>query len=192
MVRFIIYLSFVLFLLYLLFTFQYGQIYYKVPESHFKSTERIYIPIWLDLLLLESPLVRPIVVYLHSNMVRFIIIGIPIGSPNSCLFTFQYGQIYYKTILQQGFHSNNYLHSNMVRFIIFSPPPLSVYVLHLHSNMVRFIIMMKIALNTIYREFTFQYGQIYYFTGKSFWTVFSKIYIPIWLDLLYKKLDYQK
>ena len=32
------------------FTFQYGQIYYEVPEFNFESTETIYIPIWLDLL----------------------------------------------------------------------------------------------------------------------------------------------
>ena len=29
--------------------------------------------------------------YLHSNMVRFIIIGIAMGVPRTCLFTFQYG-----------------------------------------------------------------------------------------------------
>ena len=38
-------------------------------------------------------------------------------------------------------------------------------------------------------SFTFQYGQIYYAIALPMTVINSLIYIPIWLDLLYMKLD---
>ena len=51
----------------------------------------IYIPIWLDLLLLHPQELVLLSRYLHSNMVRFIIWSILPGVPNLLRFTFQYG-----------------------------------------------------------------------------------------------------
>ena len=56
------------------FTFQYGQIYYTMLLKEKWQTQKIYIPIWLDLLFLLRKKKRPPKLYLHSNMVRFIII----------------------------------------------------------------------------------------------------------------------
>ena len=51
----------------------------------------IYIPIWLDLLLLGIRKCRRTIKYLHSNMVRFIINAEQYyGNPQGT-FTFQYG-----------------------------------------------------------------------------------------------------
>ncbi len=55
------------------FTFQYGQIYYKIILRH------------------RSQGVKN----LHSNMVRFIIMYIKPNTTYGGQFTFQYGQIYY-------------------------------------------------------------------------------------------------
>ena len=79
----------------LVFTFQYGQIYYPSHPKITKPGELIYIPIWLDLLLIFRQCYFLSSYYLHSNMVRFII-----GLHESFIslktkFTFQYGQIYY-------------------------------------------------------------------------------------------------
>ena len=57
----------------IIFTFQYGQIYYL---SYFH-------------------LIYPLELHLHSNMVRFIIEFDKNLTINSMIFTFQYGQIYY-------------------------------------------------------------------------------------------------
>ena len=58
-------------------------------------------------------------------------------------------------------------------------------VCNLHSNMVRFIIYFSNARKSKAYKFTFQYGQIYYIKKISELINISKIYIPIWLDLLY-------
>ena len=52
---------------------------------------KIYIPIWLDLLShgVKTTLLR--LTYLHSNMVRFIILKSLYDFPLPILFTFQYG-----------------------------------------------------------------------------------------------------
>ena len=74
-------------------------------------------------------------------MVRFII---RLSQPNlsmSDLFTFQYGQIYYREDNAVRRRAYDYLHSNMVRFIIDTS---------------------SVAMGNTF-EFTFQYGQIYYF-----------------------------
>ena len=56
------------------------------------------------------------------------------------VFTFQYGQIYYKSITTFGVFGKMDLHSNMVRFIMILIQP----------------------IDTSLSTFTFQYGQIYY------------------------------
>ena len=100
------------------FRFQYGQIYYRRTTSIRSHNNRIYIPIWLDLLLegITSP--QELLENLHSNMVRFIIrlkfrlilkpnsIYIPIWL--DLLFIFMLNEV----------PPIRYLHSNMVRFIM--------------------------------------------------------------------------
>ena len=101
MVRFIILSSHSAFAMPDIFTFQYGQIYYfRCNDIHYISSE-IYIPIWLDLLLILLCLVRHKLCYLHSNMVRFIISIEEQYEAFKRAFTFQYGQIYY-TIRTNG------------------------------------------------------------------------------------------
>ena len=56
---------------------------------------------------------------------------------------------------------------------------------NLHSNMVRFIMRLSSLLFYNRNIFTFQYGQIYYFVYFYFSIDCVKIYIPIWLDLLF-------
>ena len=51
----------------------------------------IYIPIWLDLLLLYLPALIAHYIYLHSNMVRFIILKNKDIVKMAERFTFQYG-----------------------------------------------------------------------------------------------------
>ena len=140
MVRFIISLQFLKVYGQQIFTFQYGQIYYKNMKKRLPIGTNIYIPIWLDLLLIQhyrfldcllylhSNMVRFIIhIYtklfsmegnLHSNMVRFIIYFILYITNQNKKFTFQYGQIYYFFDYYMLVHSDSDLHSNMVRFII--------------------------------------------------------------------------
>ena len=117
-------------------------------------------------------------------MVRFIMDFLE--NPVNCIppFTFQYGQIYYARDYRFFFISK----------IIYIPIWLDLLFLylylvhrklfHLHSNMVRFIIRTSDRLNSDILTFTFQYGQIYYSISQSSNDVVSRIYIPIWLDLL--------
>ena len=77
------------------FTFQYGQIYYELQTHALPLQTKIYIPIWLDLLLKEFLMASARTPNLHSNMVRFIIGMAIIKNTNAAEFTFQYGQIYY-------------------------------------------------------------------------------------------------
>ena len=55
------------------FTFQYGQIYYRLIIVYQGKGIRIYIPIWLDLLSNTNNKIDEEELDLHSNMVRFII-----------------------------------------------------------------------------------------------------------------------
>ena len=55
------------------FTFQYGQIYYIANQVQNAKNDKVYIPIWLDLLLGEGCKTFTEIKSLHSNMVRFII-----------------------------------------------------------------------------------------------------------------------
>ena len=56
-----------------LFTFQYGQIYYINQNAYDANVWKIYIPIWLDLLCMLIDIALILLINLHSNMVRFII-----------------------------------------------------------------------------------------------------------------------
>ena len=125
------------------FTFQYGQIYYNWTEARFFSIDPIYIPIWLDLLLLHIDQIPLLCLHLHSNMVRFIIHSFPSPLDHFVKFTFQYGQIYYNV------HKTKY----NIR-ITFTFQYGQIYYLiwirrihkrscNLHSNMVRFIMGMS-------------------------------------------------
>ena len=73
MVRFIIEKREQIYKQYKEFTFQYGQIYYVDSSTALMTESTIYIPIWLDLLLIFCIFDFLNFVYLHSNMVRFII-----------------------------------------------------------------------------------------------------------------------
>ena len=52
--------------------------------------------------------------------------------------------------------------------------------------MVRFIIDEASIQSVYYTIFTFQYGQIYYYHKRDMKAETTAIYIPIWLDLLYR------
>ena len=77
------------------FTFQYGYIYYPFVKWSIGLGKNIYIPIWLYLLCIRDIYRYILDLYLHSNMVIFIIIAYTTGYTNKKLFTFQYGYIYY-------------------------------------------------------------------------------------------------
>ena len=95
-------------------------------------------------------------------MVRVIITDLEKLNVIEETFTFQYGQIYY------------YMErKNLIGLC-----------LNLHSNMVRFIIGVQAFDDAVRTRFTFQYGQIYYPFRKFSRGLGSRIYIPIWLDLL--------
>ena len=123
-----------------LFTFQYGQIYYSKDTKQTKHFKTIYIPIWLDLLSIQDKSIYLQQKHLHSNMVRFII------SPPFILIPTSF-PIYipiWLDLLFQNLHIIALLHK------------------YLHSNMVRFIIEKDENNKVSGKEFTFQYGQIYY------------------------------
>ena len=95
-------------------------------------------------------------------MVRFIIFYNAEDYTLICLFTFQYGQIYYNNYKEEQKEIKTDLHSNMVRFII------DLSQEHIFTA----------------EAFTFQYGQIYYNNQLKTKDNLYNIYIPIWLDLL--------
>ena len=118
MVRFIICASPITCSIPLSFTFQYGQIYYPFVKWSVGLGKSIYIPIWLDLLFICRLFNSFWYSYLHSNMVRFIILLNKNTINFNNAFTFQYGQIYYKYGKLKRVINRDNLHSNMVRFII--------------------------------------------------------------------------
>ena len=122
------------------FTFQYGQIYYQKKMSQTLFFLRIYIPIWLDLLSIYMIHNVYVAAYLHSNMVRFIIIK---NISNNIIMRYIYIPIWLDLLLL---------------CLIF----LCILRIHLHSNMVRFIIRYYNENIIWMGRFTFQYGQIYY------------------------------
>ena len=127
-----------------LFTFHYGQIYYKRKSRSRRRTLKIYIPLWLDLLFRFILKLELKMKNLHSTMVRFII---PIRS-------------------SRKFIKSN-LHSTMVRFIIFIPIQKKKRRANLHSTMVRFIMRVQKSNAGLTFRFTFHYGQIYYYDCKQ-------------------------
>ena len=145
------------------FTFQYGQIYYKVRAVVKGIGDKIYIPIWLDLLSEGIESKMKYFIDLHSNMVRFIMIDLLNDYDKAIEFTFQYGQIYYShvrlfrigdTIFTFQYGQIYYLfclvHGVKI-ILIYIPIWLDLlylqqlhdqlYYPNLHSNMVRFIII---------------------------------------------------
>ena len=147
------------------FTFQYGQIYY-FPFCHFLVLNYfIYIPIWLDLLCLLLTDLRLSNCHLHSNMVRFII-------EKTTQYKEELQTIYIPIWLDLLFTVCPFLSYSAFIFT-FQYGQIYYYESHrilqrilqdLHSNMVRFIIF-------------------YFVIGKAW---IYCIYIPIWLDLLFK------
>ena len=109
-------------------------------------------------------------------MVRFIIIHINKQQNMSKKFTFQYGQIYYRFLSVFYF----------VKYQIYIPIWLDLLcilgilfllmLLHLHSNMVRFIMKQSELHVRQNSRFTFQYGQIYYYS-LSLLTHILEIYL---------------
>ena len=95
-------------------------------------------------------------------MVIFIMTMDEIRATRCKEFTFQYGYIYYRFVVDNR----------------------SLRHLYLHSNMVIFIILQKPALHALVTWFTFQYGYIYYYNTLAATRPGSLIYIPIWLYLL--------
>ena len=144
------------------FTFQYGQIYYSIHIAYPLSILIIYIPIWLDLLCYNFTENIINIDDLHSNMVRFIMTFILSKYFSLYLFTFQYGQIYYK-----------------YNFIIVKRK--SIIYIPIWLDLLSTPSQLKIAHKSI---FTFQYGQIYYAESRNSTGDTDIIYIPIWLDLL--------
>ena len=125
-------------------------------------TYPFYIPIWLDLLSLQDSRYKTSRVFLHSNMVRFIICVAEALNKNYYSFTFQYGQIYYNgsvgdVVYRYNFYIPIWLdllfgqHGLQLKEHVFYIPiwldllyfqilRSFFYFYILHSNMVRFII----------------------------------------------------
>ena len=95
MVRFIIVRNQTYTLEEVLFTFHYGQIYYRLQNHEENCKTNIYIPLWLDLLSIRKTKTIRKRMYLHSTMVRFIIDPKYFRNDATLQFTFHYGQIYY-------------------------------------------------------------------------------------------------
>ena len=167
MVRFIIDILYLILILLILFTFQYGQIYYYQKNLNNMQMQRD----------------------LHSNMVRFIIYMRLQFRLELKGFTFQYGQIYYRGIPRcinpaLCIYIPIWLDLLFGRFQQMLP-----HFLNLHSNMVRFIIYMRLQFRLELKGFTFQYGQIYYRGIPRCINPALCIYIPIWLDLLFGRFQ---
>ena len=140
MVRFIIRMLFVFLELLYRFTFQYGQIYYVKIKNKLMVKPKIYIPIWLDLLFNQKRHKYSRQIYLHSNMVRFIMKWTPTHIEKTRPFTFQYGQIYYY-YKQAKLLSKNHIYIPIwLDLLQFTNLWRIRKCQNLHSNMVRFII----------------------------------------------------
>ena len=102
-------------------------------------------------------------------------------------FTFQYGQIYYD-FLEDYAEEIEYIYIPIWLDLLYQQD-LNRQIMErdLHSNMVRFIIQKKRPHYHMILLFTFQYGQIYYSKETPSLSYDIIIYIPIWLDLLFKR-----
>ena len=145
--------------------------------------------------------------HLHSTMVRFIISIFPIRACYIARFTFHYGQIYYQQRSRPcgpdwafTFHYGQIYytlknHAGKLYLVIYIPLWLDLLLMSilktedlrvdLHSTMVRFIIREQLSEAISKNQFTFHYGQIYYYGFQHFFFGNSDIYIPLWLDLLF-------
>ena len=173
------------------FTFQYGQIYYRLYRYSATRIIKLYIPIWLDLLYLLCVNQNRSKQHLHSNMVRFIIYryGRRVSESNEFYIPIWLDLLY--NINKNRLDRIIILHSNMVRFIIWKRLFNEGSHWLLHSNMVRFIISAAPIPVILIANFTFQYGQIYYPTKRHEPVYSSYFYIPIWLDLLLTLFSFQ-
>ena len=124
-------------------------------------------------------------------MVRFIIEILGLCSSNQKLFTFQYGQIYYCLFSIVHLTPNGIYIPIWLDLLCTGSVKWTGLFNDLHSNMVRFIMITLTDDNYYLKKFTFQYGQIYYSLEYLKYDEMKKIYIPIWLDLLYL-LDFLK
>ena len=125
-------------------------------------------------------------------MVRFIMPAIIDVIIVITSFTFQYGQIYYD-FLEDYAEEIEYIYIPIWLDLLYQQD-LNRQIMErdLHSNMVRFIIQKKRPHYHMILLFTFQYGQIYYILLAYSFRDQSKIYIPIWLDLLYITTSMEK
>ena len=139
-------------------------IYNLIKQSLFQS---IYIPIWLDLL-------------------SVLLIS---GLNNIPSFTFQYGQIYYNSVCASVFAILAIYIPIWLDLLYGRSNFGNIERSYLHSNMVRFIMRYCVLRYEVMFLFTFQYGQIYYVVILACPRLRSNIYIPIWLDLLFRNLD---
>ena len=145
------------------FTFHYGQIYYYRYNDERNSKQKIYIPLWLDLLLNGSQVILKRRVHLHSTMVRFIMTYLKPSSDIKNPFTFHYGQIYYRICFKRVcFNLKIYIPLWLDLLYLFQTF-ITSSIKNLHSTMVRFIMAYKVAMLLCYSLFTFHYGQIYYY-----------------------------
>ena len=102
------------------------------------------------------------------------------------LFTFHYGQIYYSPYTVQSAWSGD-IYIPLWLDLLFRVRACFIHLVYnLHSTMVRFIMERLFMKKNSVAEFTFHYGQIYYFRLFDFFTFLFIIYIPLWLDLLLK------
>ena len=104
------------------------------------------------------------------------------------IFTFHYGQIYYELLHNEEFDNENIYIPLWLDLLLAKSKGLGYRYANLHSTMVRFIMTALQVIKITYTTFTFHYGQIYYFQRQSEQAQQERIYIPLWLDLLYKLL----
>ena len=122
------------------FTFQYGQIYYRLESCNKRIYRKVYIPIWLDLLSTKEK-------QFWGNRLKF---------------TFQYGQIYYNALVVRYTKKIFVYIPIWLDLLQKNCGACCLKYTSLHSNMVRFIIVYYDNFKTYMLRFTFQYGQIYY------------------------------
>ena len=123
--------------------------------------------------------------YLHSNMVIFIINFRAFFCIPTKVFTFQYGYIYYRSRRPiRTRHRGIYIPIWLYLLCQLNKEGYKVFI-YLHSNMVIFIMKKKEKKKKSIKRFTFQYGYIYYILLMKNNKKNKRIYIPIWLYLLY-------
>ena len=143
MVRFIMQFAKAALLKEIKFTFHYGQIYYHYIIYVWEITFYIYIPLWLDLLYIETYYKEQEKSYLHSTMVRFIIVYYDNFKTYMLRFTFHYGQIYYSVEDTRRRQSYEIYIPLWLDLLSIQTAQDLLARKNLHSTMVRFIMIMK-------------------------------------------------